>query len=167
MCNFKAALINLKHHLIQELTFYKFKLGHKAVKATKNTCWKGEGAKDHRTVNREFKTIHTLGFVGLAIHLVVRICYVWLLWTQRKSFTATKDAGLIWSIFTALYLHSSLHTALELFWTHILELTDQPCVLGLNCLAPHPGPWTSDALLRSLIPNWPMSFVRFFWSRRF
>ena len=43
----KATQMNMHSSLILELMFYKFKLGHNAVKATKNICCaKGEGAVD-------------------------------------------------------------------------------------------------------------------------
>ena len=45
MCDLKAELCeNVQHSLIQEIMFHKFKLGHNAMKATKNNrCMKGEG----------------------------------------------------------------------------------------------------------------------------
>ena len=80
-------------------------------------------------------------------------------------------------VFTALCLRFWLHTTLRLLWTHVLESTHQPCVLGLNVglftseshsRLPSYASWAciSDSLLRSLTPNWPTSFILLFRSRR-
>ena len=69
-------------------------------------------------------------------------------------------------VFTALCLRSWLHTALRLLWTHVLELTDQPHVLGLNRLAPRSELCIFDSApeSRSQLTNVLRPFIR---SRRF
>ena len=60
MCDLKATLMNLQLGLIQELIFYKCKLGHNAAERTKNfCCMRGEGAVDYNTVPRWFEKFYS------------------------------------------------------------------------------------------------------------
>ena len=47
----KAALMNVQHCLILQLTFYDFELGNNIAEATRNICWIKSG--DHSTVNKK------------------------------------------------------------------------------------------------------------------
>ena len=52
-CVLKAKEMNMEHSIIQELILYEFKLGHNAVKTTKNIhCTKGENPNDHSYTNQ-------------------------------------------------------------------------------------------------------------------
>lgn len=56
VCDLKSTQINVEYSLIQELMFYKFKLSHNAMEATKLIhCVKGEGAVDPNSGTRWFR----------------------------------------------------------------------------------------------------------------
>ena len=51
--NLKVTQMNVQHNRIGKFMLYKFKLGHKAMEATKNICRvKDEGAVDQSTVKK-------------------------------------------------------------------------------------------------------------------
>ena len=63
------------------------------------------------------------------------ICYAWLSLEHSENPTQLpKMLTHLVIVFTALCLCSWLHTTLWLLWTHVLEPTDLPRVLGLNFL---------------------------------
>ena len=65
MSDLKATWMNMQHSLIQEFKLYEFKLGHNTTEATKKISGEeGDGALDHTSVIRWFKTIKQ-GKVGL------------------------------------------------------------------------------------------------------
>ena len=86
------------------------------------------------------------------------VCYVQL--TRELNENPTQQPKMLTYlviVFKTLCLHTWLHTALRKLWTHVLEPTDQLCVMGLNI-------WLSTSKNHSWLSN---VLRTCFWSRRF
>ena len=113
-CYLKAMQMNVQCNLIWELMLYKFKLGHNAVKATKNICFaKGEGSVDQSTVNWEFKEFHSgcknldeQGQVGLKTWILKSHSKLWrqIWWVGLREYQVSEAShSPVWFVtFTTL-----------------------------------------------------------------